>query len=208
MRVEQRIGRVDRIGGQPLVDIKNYFYTGTVEEQIYAGIKEDYDWFTDIVGPAQPVLGQVEGIIEQVAMTTPGDARSEAVKAKIEIIRESIEEAKARAVTLEDVGRGADPTAVHVQPAVDLPGLERVLLGASKTKQFFHEHPIVPGAYLLELPGGKAEVTFRRKVADENTPAVRLLTYGTDELERSWSAGPRGPSTPASTEYCSPHCPG
>jgi hypothetical protein len=47
------------------VDIRNYFYSGTVEEQIYAGIKEDYDWFTDIVGPAQPVLGKVEGIIEQ-----------------------------------------------------------------------------------------------------------------------------------------------
>ena len=65
MRVEQRIGRIDRIGGKPVVDIRNYFYSGTVEEQIYAGIKEDYDWFTDIVGPAQPVLGKVEGIIEQ-----------------------------------------------------------------------------------------------------------------------------------------------
>lgn len=38
MRVEQRIGRVDRIGGQPTVDVSNYFYSDTVEEQVYKGI--------------------------------------------------------------------------------------------------------------------------------------------------------------------------
>jgi SNF2 family DNA or RNA helicase len=34
MRVEQRIGRVDRIGGRELVEVANYFYKGTVEEEI------------------------------------------------------------------------------------------------------------------------------------------------------------------------------
>lgn len=47
----------------------------TVEEQIYQGIAEDFDWFTDVVGPAQPVLKQVERAIETGAMTAPSQTR-------------------------------------------------------------------------------------------------------------------------------------
>ena len=36
MRVEQRIGRVDRIGGRPSVEVTNLFYADTVEEDIYS----------------------------------------------------------------------------------------------------------------------------------------------------------------------------
>ena len=56
-----------------MVDVSNYFYDGTVEEQIYRGIGEDVDWFEDVVGPAQPVLDEIEHAIEDVAMTTPDD---------------------------------------------------------------------------------------------------------------------------------------
>jgi len=183
MRVEQRIGRIDRIGGKPIVDIRNYFYSGTVEEQIYAGIKEDYDWFTDIVGPAQPVLGKVEGIIEQVAMQVPGTDRDKEIDRRVAEIREAIEQAKARAVTLADLGSPVALTGGMDRPAIDLLGLERVLLGAKGTSQYFHPHPEVEGAYLLEMPNGKVPVTFRRTVLDKYAPEIRLITYGTEELE-------------------------
>src|SRR5215218_4574880 len=103
MRVEQRIGRIDRIGGQPLVQVSNYFYKDTVEEQIYHGIGEDFDWFTDVVGPAQPVLNQVERAIETVAMTAPSQARQQQVATRVAEIRSQIEEAKAEAITLDDL---------------------------------------------------------------------------------------------------------
>jgi len=183
MRVEQRIGRVDRIGGQPVVDVRNYFYSGTVEEQIYAGIREDYDWFTDIVGPAQPVLGQIEGAIEQVAMAGPGVTRDAQVQRTIAEIRESIESAKARALTLDDVGAEADPAAAHPTPAIDLTGLERVLTICEATARRFRAHPKIRGAYLLETANGAVEMTFRRDVLDEYAPEVGLLTYSTKELD-------------------------
>jgi len=210
MRVEQRIGRVDRIGGQPLVDVRNYFYSGTVEEQIYAGIREDYDWFTDIVGPAQPVLGQIEGAIEQVAMAGPGMTRDAQVQRTIAEIRESIESAKARALTLDDVGAEADPSAAHSAPAIDLAGLERVLTTCEATARRFRPHPSVRGAYLLKTRNGSVEVTFRREVLDDYAPEVRLLTYGTDELDEllaaagtphgQWDAGRDGEPPASLTE--------
>jgi hypothetical protein len=183
MRVEQRIGRIDRIGGKPMVDIRNYFYSGTVEEQIYAGIKEDYDWFTDIVGPAQPVLGKVEGIIEQVAMQAPGQDRDKEIDRRVAEIRDAIEQAKARAVTLADLGSPVALADGRDRPAIDLLGLERVLLGAKLTSQYFHPHPEIEGAYLLEMPLGKVPVTFRRALLDRYTPEVRLITYQTEELD-------------------------
>jgi SNF2 domain-containing protein/helicase-like protein len=182
MRVEQRIGRVDRIGGKPVVDIRNYFYADTVEEQIYAGIKEDFDWFTDIVGPAQPVLGQIEGAIEEVAMKARTGERDKAVETKLDEIRVAIARAHDRALTLEDLGS----TAVlgdSPRPAIDLRGLERVLLGVERTSGYFHPHPDVDGAYLLDTPKGKEPITFRRSVLEKYTPEIRLLTYGAEEFD-------------------------
>ena len=84
MRVEQRIGRIDRIGGRPTVYVTNYFYRDTVEEKVYSGIKEDAEWFDQVVGPAQPVLGQVEAVIEDIAMRRAGDARDQAIQQELE----------------------------------------------------------------------------------------------------------------------------
>jgi hypothetical protein len=184
MRVEQRIGRVDRIGGRPEIDIRNFFYTGSIEEQIYTGIVSDMDWFEDIVGPAQPVLGQVEDVIERVAMQLPNADRDQAVLDEIAAIRVAIEEAKARAVTIDDVGRTAAVGEQSVElPAIDLDGLEQVLTRARPAADLFHPHPTIPGAYLIEHASGKASVSFRRSVVDEHPGEVRLLTYGTTELD-------------------------
>ncbi len=182
VRVEQRIGRVDRIGGKPVVDIRNYFYSGTVEEKIYAGIKEDFDWFTDIVGPAQPVLGQIEGVIEDVAMKAPTGDRNRLVETKLDEIRAAIERARERALTLDDLGSTA-ALEDGDRPAIDLRGLERVLLGAQRTSAYFHPHPDIEGAYMLTTPKGKVTVTFRRSVLDKYAPTVQLLTYGTEEMD-------------------------
>lgn len=183
MRVEQRIGRIDRIGGRPEVSIRNYFYKDTVEEKIYTGIAEDFDWFEDVVGPAQPVLGQVEDVIEHIAMQMPNADRDKAVTAEISRIREQIEAAKVRAVTMNDVGLApvAGGTA-ELHPAIDLADLEEVLTRAEPVAKCFHPHPALSGAYLLELNSGKAAVTFRRAVLEAHPGQVRLLTYGTDEL--------------------------
>jgi hypothetical protein len=181
MRVEQRIGRLDRINGRPIVEVSNYFYEGTVEEQIYRGIREDYDWFTDVVGPAQPVLSQVETIIEQVAMRAPGADRDAVVRDQIAVIRAAIEQAKARGVTLADVG-GVPQPAEAERPVINLADLERVLLSARGTAGHFRPHPTIHGAYLLE--DAEKPVTFRRTVLDAHAPDVALLTYGTPEYER------------------------
>jgi len=78
MRVEQRIGRIDRIGATYRdIRVTNYFYSGTVEEAVYKGIRDDYGDFTSVIGAAQPVLGAVEQTIQQLALSGTGSAQME-----------------------------------------------------------------------------------------------------------------------------------
>ncbi len=76
-----------------------------------------------------------------------------------------------------------DTTTENPRAAIDLLGLERVLLRVAATSQRFHPHPDFEGAYLLDTSRGEVAVTFRRSVLEKYAPEVRLLTYGTGELE-------------------------
>lgn len=183
MRVEQRIGRVDRIGGRPRVEISNYFYEDTVEEQVYRGIGEDVEWFEEVVGPAQPVLSEIESAIESVAVQRPSEKRQRALQQRVEEIRHRMAEAKDRPVRLEDLESSERPGALP-DPAIDLSGLERVLTRSEATRRHLDRHPEIGGAYVLSVGAFEAvPVTMRRDVLDEQSPTVRLLTYGTTELD-------------------------
>lgn len=187
MRVEQRIGRVDRINGQPLVEVTNLFYEGTIEEQIYRGISAGHDDFSWVVGPAQPVLASVEDAIVQFEMgpeESSGDApKLVADQSVAEIVQQllaEIQEAAAQAVTVRIFDNDSvDPHAGAISPEVALEDVERILLDSPATRAQLYEHPIIGGAWLVEDEGGnKVAVTFDRSVLDENSPEVRLLSFG------------------------------
>lgn len=68
MRVEQRIGRIDRIGQEsPEVNIVNLYVKGTIEEDTYRTLKDRIGAFEDVVGPLQPILAEMPRILRRVA---------------------------------------------------------------------------------------------------------------------------------------------
>jgi hypothetical protein len=70
MRVEQRIGRIDRIGQvYPTVRIHNFYYDGTVEAKVYRKLRSRIGAFETVVGNLQPILAQVPTFIEQAVMS-------------------------------------------------------------------------------------------------------------------------------------------
>ena len=71
MRVEQRIGRIDRIG-QPrdVIRIVNLYYPGTVETQVYARLRDRIGLFGDVVGKLQPILARAGTYIERAILET------------------------------------------------------------------------------------------------------------------------------------------
>lgn len=69
MRIEQRIGRIDRIGQRsPKVFIHTYFYKDTVEEEVYRRCLQRIDFFRTTLGNLQPILAQAHRMIRQGAM--------------------------------------------------------------------------------------------------------------------------------------------
>lgn len=183
MRVEQRIGRVDRIGGQPNVHVTNLFYEGTVEEDIYRRIRDSHDWFTHVVGNAQPVLAATESVIQRAAMrraANPEEA-DEAVTDAVDELGGIIDRLSNAPVRLQDL----DAVPRHdtdLQPAMTLDNLSEALRSTDALHDRFEPHPKVPEASLIDIGGERQAITFDANTY-QNTPGLQLLTWGSPLLD-------------------------
>ncbi|CAM2997010.1 helicase-related protein [Halobacterium salinarum] len=80
MRVEQRIGRIDRIGqNYDEVTILNYSYEDTVETDIYDRLDDRIGLFENVVGEMQPILSGVSDQIRSATLETERGDNAQAV---------------------------------------------------------------------------------------------------------------------------------
>lgn len=180
MRVEQRIGRIDRIGSSHQhIQVSNYFYADTVEQRVYEGILEDYDDFTEIVGNAQPVLASVEDLIKQIALAddeNQGGAIADAVSAT----KQQIESLNARPVQNADLGAVEIKEPPRLVGELTLGEIEAVLVNNALSRDRFAADIQREGVWLID---GTVEATFDRKVFDTSSDALVFLTYGNKLFE-------------------------
>lgn len=167
MRVEQRIGRVDRLGQvRDTVVVPNFFIEGTVEEEVYRALASRIDLFSGIVGGLQPILGAVEGDFRGVFKA----AASERAVAREASIQALLGLAESNPVT--DLRLDADedtlPIPAAVPSAVTLADLREVVierLGA-----------------VLDEPG-RPVTTDPARVSRDPESWVALATYGHPRLD-------------------------
>ena len=73
MRVEQRIGRIDRLGqAHSAIRIVNLHYEGTVETDVYRALRSRINLFEAVVGPLQPILAQLPRTIAGAVLAGRG----------------------------------------------------------------------------------------------------------------------------------------
>jgi len=125
-RVEQRVGRIDRLGQRAdEVEVLNYFVANTIEEQVYEallGRVNDWDTF---IGEYQPILGAVEQAIEEVALLPQGSRRN-ALKEREGLLAQQRADAQASGVHLGDdddwpVGQGVGGIQISSAKAIGYP---------------------------------------------------------------------------------------
>ncbi|MCX7622603.1 MAG: DEAD/DEAH box helicase [Thermomicrobium sp.] len=183
MRVEQRIGRFDRIGQRyRRVRIVHMLYRDTVEAEIYRRLGERIAWFCDVVGELQPILSRVTVGIERLALT-PRAARSGALQRVAAELEEALtrrEERELLAQLLEP-GEEAIERPDGVQPPLTLRDLEAALLRLPTVAGQLHPHPYRAGIYRLASGGQVLAVTLDRRASEDSDEQPRFLTYG-DEL--------------------------
>jgi superfamily II DNA or RNA helicase len=189
MRVEQRIGRIDRIGQvAERVSIANLYIEGSIEQDAYQVLRQRIGFFQDVVGPLQPILAEMPRLFLAVAR---GEMEREDVRRELE--RLASQEPSSPLQRLDEYTRAdADrPTEAYVGPPVTqdqlstwciqhlAPGL--TLVAAPEPGSSVENHG-VHGCFRLTWPDAPLHlgigptdtllVTFNSNVADRHPPTA------------------------------------
>ena len=195
MRLEQRIGRIDRIGQQhDRVWIWTYFYEGTVEAEVYSRLWQRIGWITGVVGSLQPILHRVERTIQDLALTSPEKRQSVMPRTLDQLVAE-IERVRAQGFDLDAYLEKPKGVPQEPKPPVTLGELEGFLTGSALTKQRFRAHPEISRAYLVKVRGREVAGTFDPTVADAHPDSLRLLTFGDRVLDEILADAAKGAAT-------------
>ncbi len=208
MRVEQRIGRIDRIGQvYPTVTIHNFYYDGTVEAKVYRKLRDRINAFTSVVGNLQPILAQVPTFIEQAAMSADPEEEDVLLSQFDRVldtppIRPAIDEMVAMDVEadLAEIRQPFSSAPLALEEVEQLFTTSAVL----KSSRAVFE-PASGRTWKVAFQGKNYAVTFYPEVFDE-MPSLRLMNYGdplfekllqtvltiVSDEEAGFATGPRG----------------
>ena len=101
MRVEQRIGRVDRIGQASTVQVFNFWVEGTVEERVLDVLERRINIFEETVGGLDPILGDTERDLTKI-FQMGGEERERALLQFEDRLEGRLQEARAAEEKLRD----------------------------------------------------------------------------------------------------------
>jgi hypothetical protein len=176
MRVEQRIGRIDRIGQPaPVVAIRNYVIPGTVEQSVYSALADRIDVFSGLVGQLQPILGATEDSF-RVIFKAPASERASVERHAIESLLARVDELEAGGIELSD--EDPMPLPEHAPSPITLEELHQCLVENStshSTDQVGQRPSIGPAPLGIRRGGPLSQPTATRN-------------------SKPLSGGPQGPS--------------
>jgi hypothetical protein len=105
MRVEQRIGRIDRIGQtHAQMQIINLHLDGTVEADVYRALKGRIAMFEQVVGKLQPILAKASSSISQATLVS----RDQREKARASAVAAVEQEPEIKGLDLDEVLQDLD----------------------------------------------------------------------------------------------------
>jgi superfamily II DNA or RNA helicase len=184
MRVEQRIGRIDRIGQvHTKVWIRNYFYEGTVEADIYHRLDERITSFESVVGELQPILARVGRVIQQAAVASVSE-RERLLREEIAAINTAVRGREVAALNIDQFVDAAVVPAKREPVPVTLPELAQLILESKALGARFQPHPELRNAWLLDWGGEFRSVTFDAEVFDAHPNSTTLLSFGSSLLRQ------------------------
>ena len=178
MRVEQRIGRIDRLGQEhPRIRIVNLHYEGTVETDVYRALRERIHLFETVVGRLQPILAQLPGTIARAVLGKDagrgGAARSNAVAA----IERQTAEAEAQGFDLDAAVDEADLEPPPAAPSpVTMDDLEQVVSNPELMPPDAELQPLGHREHGLRLAAEPSAGAARTRPAREG-PAPRMKEF-------------------------------
>lgn len=179
MRVEQRIGRIDRLGQQyPIIKIVNFHYEGTVETDVYRALKTRINLFTAVVGKLQPILARLpQTIASRVLGGHHDQAGREAV---VDEVQSGIEQAEQVGFDIDEVTQTDLEEPYRPSPVLDMQDLDRVIRYATVLPPGIKAEVMAATQYAYSAPGMSAplRVTTNPEFYEEHAESVELWSPG------------------------------
>jgi ATP-dependent helicase HepA len=180
MKVEQRIGRLDRIGQKHPVTIFNMSTTGTIEERVVEVLTDRIGLFEETVGGLDPILGEVESDLRQI-LTLAGERAERAIDEYERQLEDRVTKARAAERRLADLIM--DTRSFRQDEVQELLGrkgslsndqLKAFVLGVlNELGVAIERHPAIEEVFELRLRG-RFQDEFPRIVKDAYT---RMVTF-------------------------------
>ena len=196
MRVEQRIGRIDRLGQKyESIQIVNLHYQDTVETDVYIALKERIGLFSQFVGKLQPILATLSKNIASIILAR-GDSREQQKESILSDIEESRRQAEANSFDIDAI----------TEADLDEPPREEALYSLDTLDLLLHHPTLLPpglkvetmtaGEYKFSMPGmiNSLRITTKPDYFDQHPESVELWSPGSplfpiiqEELEETIS---------------------
>ena len=153
MRVEQRIGRIDRLGQEHgFIRIVNLHYEGTVETDVYRALRTRIGLFESVVGPLQPILAQLPRTISRTVLS--GENRDERARANVvDAIEQQAREAEGRGFNIDAVTDEDLAIPEQAPSPMTMDDLDRVIGTPNLMPPGFDVQQMGPREYSVLEPG-------------------------------------------------------
>ena len=180
MRVEQRIGRIDRLGqAHPVIRIVNLHYEGTVETDVYRALRSRIGLFETVVGRLQPILAQLPRTIADAVVSGAGREGPERTRVTDAIERQA-RQAEAGGFDLDAVLDDDVTLPARPPSPVTMEDLDRVIGMPGLMPPGTDVQPLASREYGLLAPGmrERLRVTTDPAYYEEHAESVELWSPG------------------------------
>ena len=182
MRVEQRIGRIDRLGQvHPAMHIVNLHYEDTVETDVYQALRERINLFETVVGPLQPILSRLSRSIADSVLS--GGVRGDSLTKPDAVaqIEEQVAEARTQGLNIDEaVEDGLDDLPERPPSPITMADLDRIIASPDLLPPGTEVRPMAPREYRFQAAGmgDPLRVTTDPAYYEEHSESVELWSPG------------------------------
>jgi hypothetical protein len=199
MRVEQRIGRIDRLGQRfPEIRIINLHYEDSIEADVYRALGSRIDLFQAVVGKLQPILSKLPSLITARVLT--GGSRGEAGRQQVaDEVAQEADAAEEQSFDLDAILEDDLVMPTRLTPPLTLPQLGAVMRAPELLPTQLQLTPLGSSDWSLRLPGmtNPVRVTADPEFFEQHAGSVELWSPGSPVFpEPEWADWRREEGTP------------
>jgi len=186
MKVEQRIGRIDRIGQRfPKIRIINLAYKDTVEADVYFALGERIQLFEGLVGKLQPILSRLPKQFEDVVLKDK-EAREAARQRLLADVDNLAEQDDTEGLDIDEVAAEALEMPSLPETSLSLEDIDRVMNRSDLRPAQVEWQVLDKSSYSLSMPGfpHAIRITTSGRTFDDHFESHDFLSPGNQIYQR------------------------